>query len=327
MKKSIKNTTHLEGYVYEHKLELKTSGANSKVPGTEFISGTLSIATDEELMNVVQVHFTYITAVTKSGKPNNTFNLLKSIIDGKIGSVMEHGKENAGMVRVDSAIGLNEWYDTRTPGNPLISVKRNEGGFVHQIQAKELSEKANARATFDVDMLITGATRIEADEERQMPEKVTLKGYVFDFRNSLLPVEFNVYEPYAPPAALDYFEGLGATLKTPIFTHLSGVQVSKTIVIKKEEQGAFGDVKITETRSSQRDFVVNWAASETYNWDEEDGILATELEKAISDRELYLADMKRRQEEYQASKKTETGAFNNRTATVTAPIATDDYDF
>ncbi len=325
MKKNIKNSTHIEGYVYEHKLETKVTGEKSKVPGTEFINGTLSIATDDELMNVVQVHFTYTTAVTKNGKPNNTFNLLKSIIDGKIGSVMEHGKENAGMVRIDSAIGLNEWYDNRTAGNPLISVKRNEGGFVHQIQAKELASNANARATFDVDMLITGAVRVEADDERQTPEKVTLKGFVFDFRNALLPVEFNVYEPYAPSAALDYFEGLDATPKTPVFTHLSGVQVSKTIVTKKEEQGAFGDVKITETRSSQRDFVVNWAASETYNWDEEDGILATELEKAVSDRELYLADMKKRQEEYQATKKAESSAFSNKPAG-TVP-AKGDYDF
>lgn len=106
MSKKMKNESHVEGYVYEHKLEMKESGPNSKNPGTEFISGTLSVATDDEMLNVVQVHFTYVTAVTAKGKPNNTFNVLQSIIDGKIGSVMEHGKENAGKVRIDTAIGL-----------------------------------------------------------------------------------------------------------------------------------------------------------------------------------------------------------------------------
>lgn len=52
-KKSFINQTHLEGYVYEHKLEDKVSGPNSKNPGTSFINGTLSIATDDELLNVV----------------------------------------------------------------------------------------------------------------------------------------------------------------------------------------------------------------------------------------------------------------------------------
>mgnify|MGYP003431335494 CR=1 FL=1 len=42
MKKCI-NTTHIEGLLYEHKLELKESGPNSKNPGTKFISGTVDI--------------------------------------------------------------------------------------------------------------------------------------------------------------------------------------------------------------------------------------------------------------------------------------------
>ena len=238
MSKKMKNESHVEGYVYEHKLEMKESGPNSKNPGTEFISGTLSVATDDEMLNVVQVHFTYVTAVTAKGKPNNTFNVLQSIIDGKIGSVMEHGKENAGKVRIDTAIGLNEWYDK--DGN-LVSVRRNEGGFVHQVQ--ELCEP-KSRATFNTDMVITNVRRVEADEEKETPEKVIVKGCVFDFRNALLPVEFSVYEPYAPAKALDYFENLGASPSSPVFTRVQGIQVSKTIVRKTEEESAFGEAVV-----------------------------------------------------------------------------------
>lgn len=34
MKKSFFNSTHIEGLVYEHSLELRVSGENSKHPGT-----------------------------------------------------------------------------------------------------------------------------------------------------------------------------------------------------------------------------------------------------------------------------------------------------
>lgn len=299
MAKKMKNESHIEGYVYEHKLEMKESGPNSKTPGTEFINGTLSVATDDEMLNVVQVHFTYVTAVTAKGKPNNTFNVLQSIIDGKIGSVMEHGKENAGKVRIDSAIGLNEFYSDRNGKTELVSVRRNEGGFVHQVQ--ELGDP-KTRATFNTDMVITNVRRIEADDEKQTPEKVIVKGCVFDFRNALLPVEFSVYAPYAPVKALDYFESLGASANSPVFTRVQGVQVSRTVVRRTEEENAFGEPVIKETKSSQRDFVINWAQPEVYEWDDEDTLLASEFSEMIAAREVYLADVKKRQDEYQASK-------------------------
>ena len=80
MKKMI-NTTHIEGLVYDHKLEKKVSGKESKNPGTEFINGILNVATDDKGMNVVPVHFSYVTATTSKGGTNNTYNALSRIID------------------------------------------------------------------------------------------------------------------------------------------------------------------------------------------------------------------------------------------------------
>lgn len=207
---------------------------------------------------------------------------------------MEHGKENAGKVRIDSAIGLNEWYDTRTQGTPLISNKRNEGGFVHQVA--ELIDPEQ-RATFREDILITKATRVEANEERNTPEKVIVKGYIFDFRKAILPTEFSVLNP----RAMDYFEDLGATEKTPVFTQIRGKQVSQTIVREIKEESAFGDAAVRKVRSSHKDFVITWAQAEPYEWDSEETILATDVVKALEDREIYLADIKKRQNDDQAS--------------------------
>lgn len=298
MAKKMTNSIHIEGFVYDHKLEQKVSGPQSKNPGTEFINGSLSIATDDAMMNVVQVHYTYVTAVTAKGKPNNTFNVLTSIINGTIGTVMRDGADKAGKVRVDSAIGLNDFYPQNS--NDLVSQQRNEGGFIHQVQ-EFTATNDKTRATFDVDMVITNVRRVEADEERATPEKVLVKGCIFNFRNELLPVEFSVYEPEAPAAALDYFENIGASANTPVFTHVQGVQVSRTIVRKTEEQSAFGEAIIKESRTSQRDFVINWASPETYEWDTEGVLLASELSEMMANREVYLANLKKRTDEYRAS--------------------------
>lgn len=296
MKKNFINSSHVEGYVYEHKLEKKVTGERSKNPGIEYINGTLSIATDDAMTNVVQVHFSYVTESTSKGKPNPSFGTLLNIIEGKIGSVMEHGKDKAGKVRIDSAIGLNEWYDTRTAGNPLISTRRNEGGFVHVTQ--ELNPKENQRATFEVDMVINGFTRKEADPERDVPERGIVKGCIFDFRKSLLPVEFSVLAP----DAIDYFESLDSSNKNIIFTKVKGEQISKTVVKKIEEESAFGEASVREVRNTQRDMVITWAQTIPYDWDTEETLLASELSEMISAREVYLADIKKRQDEYQASR-------------------------
>lgn len=292
--KTMKNTTHIEGYVYEHKLEKKVSGEKAKNPGTEYITGILKIATDDECTNIVEVHFSYVTEVTKKGTANDTFKLLQAIIDNKICNVMAHGKDNAGMVRIDSALDLNEWYD-RENGS-LISVKRNEGGFLHQ--TNELAADEKQRARFEVDIVINGCRRLEENVEKDLPERMIVKGAVFNFRNALLPMEFTVLNPNA----MNYFESLEASNKNPVFTKIRGLQVSKTVVKSVEETSAWGDVSIRETKSSSRDFVINWAQQDPYEWDDESTILASELSEAMANREIYLAELKQRQDEYQASK-------------------------
>ena len=209
----VKNETHVEGYLYEHALEKKVSGDKSKNPGTEFISGTVSIATDEDILNIVPVHFTYVTALTASGKPNATFATLSNIIDGTYDTVMNGGKDNAAKIRIDSAIGLNEFYSDRSGKEELVSAKRNEGGFVHLV-TDGLADDLRNRNTFKCDMLITNVRHIEADEERSLPEKAIVKGAIFDFRKSLLPVEFTAVNP----GAISYFEGLDASNSNPVFT-------------------------------------------------------------------------------------------------------------
>ena len=304
-KKNFINQTHIEGLLYDHSLELKVSGQQSKNPGTQYIAGVVEVATDNDCLNVVPVHFSYVTATTKSGKQNATYNTLRNIIDGGYKTIMGEGKENATPIRIDSAIGLNEFYSNRDGEDTLVSVKRNEGGFVHII-TDGLAEDEKTRNTFKVDMVITNCRRIEADPEKDLPEKVIIKGAIFDFRKSLLPVEFTVLQE----KSMNYFEDLGVSNKEPVFTTVWGKQISQTIVRRYEEESAFGDNLVREVKSVRKDFVITGASKEPYAWDDEETITAAELAKAMQDRELYLATLKKNAEEYRAKQNTPAATLN-----------------
>ena len=315
MKKTMINQTHIEGVLYEHALEAKVSGENSKNPGTPFITGTISIATDDAMTNIVPVHFTYVTATFGSGKPNDTYTTLNNIVNGTFGTYMKDGADKAVKLRIDSAIGLNEFYADRNGKEELVSAKRNEGGFVHKVDALDEDEKV--RNTFKVDMLINNVTRIDADEEKNLPEKVVVKGAIFDFRKSLLPVEFSATNPNA----MNYFEGLGASPKEPVFTCVWGRQVSEVIVRQIRTESAFGEDEVREVKNTRRDFVITGAAKDPYVWDDESSITAAELNEAIQKREVDLAAMKKRQDEYKASRN------GGGKATATAAPAKGGFDF
>ncbi len=299
--KNMINRTHIEGWLYDHSLELKTSGPTSKNPGTPFISGEIQIATDDAQTNVVPVHFTYVTEKTAKGNVNQTFTLLNDIINEKYHSIIKHDAASAVKLRIDSAIGLNDFYTDRNGEEEAVSVKRNEGGFVHL--ATDLAEDEKVRSTFEADMLITNVTRMEANEERQIPERVIVRGAIFDFRKSLLPLEFTATNPNA----MNYFEGLGASAKEPVFTKVWGRQISETIVRTFTEESAFGEDSVREVRSSRKDFVITGAAREPYAWDDTETITAAELTEAMQNREVYLASVKQRWLDWKSSQNGSNG--------------------
>lgn len=293
--KKMQNATTIAGLIYENKLEEKVTGPTSKNPNTKYIAGTIDIATDDDCTNIVSVHFTYVTPVTSTGKNNLTYTILSNICNGFYKTVMKDGKDAATKISVNSAIGLNEFYSDRNGKPELVSAKRNEGGFVTLI---DVLPGADSRDTFIVDMIATGFRRIEADPDRELPEKGILKGAIFDFRGAILPVEFSVLNA----AAMNYFEDQNISPENPFCTQVWGHQVSQTIVRTETTESAFGESHVREISSTRRDFVITGARTEPYEWDSDEFITAEELSKGMADREVYLATMKQRQDEYKASR-------------------------
>lgn len=287
MKDKMINKAHVEGYVYSHKLEKKITGPNAKTPGIEFIKGTLNIATKEDLSNIVSINFTYETAVRNNGNENGNFAILDKIISGTYKNVMADGIELAQKVRIDTAIGVNDFYGR---DDKLVSAQRLDGGFIHEVDFLADEDK---RSTFECDFVIGKAIRKEADEEKQLPEKVEIKGYVFNFRKELLPVTFSVFNP----TAMDYFESLEPTEKTPVFTRIKGILDCTQTKTTKIEEGAFGDTVI-EYPDTRKNYTVTWAEKEPKAWDSEETILAGDFVKLLQEREIKLAGIKKDHDEY-----------------------------
>ena len=304
--KKVVNRTVVEGYLYSHSLVERTYSETAKRPGAKYIMGTVDIATDEDLLNVIPVHFSFVSEPVESDKPSikQRYETLANIMNGTIKSVMKDGIEAAAKLQISSAIGLNEFYTDRNGTEELVSVKRNEGGF---IRAQTPLNDPKERNTFEVDMLICGAKRVEADEERNLPEKVIISGYIFDFRKAILPVDFTVLDT----GAMNYFEGLEPSKKNPVFTRIKGQQISTTVVRKIVEEAAFGPDVVREVKNSRKDWVVTWAQKDEYDLTDDQILTNEEIKTALADREIMLADMKSR-------RNNNTGAFNNAAAPTAA---------
>ena len=292
MRKNL-NRVRIEGYVYDSsKLEIREAGENAKNPGTIFINGELNIAVDEEGMNVIPVNFIYVTEFFKSGKKNNTFGILKQIIENPEQTWLASGKENATKVRVDAAIDLNDFIGR---DDEMVSYPRVQGSFVNLVSS--LADESE-RNTFQADMVITRVNRIEADPEKYINEDyVVVGGTIFNFRNDLLPIEFQVRNE----AGMKFFENLPLEPSEPIYTKVWGRLNNEVIQIEREEESAFGEASVSTYERTNRQWLITGTSKVPYDFGDESVMTAEELTKAMQDRQTYLATVRQRHEEYQSS--------------------------
>ena len=288
-----KNTEQIAGRIYSHDLSIrKVENKNSENYGKEFINGTLDVATDDAGMNVIQVHYSYVTPTTKQGKGNVSYNALKQIIDsGK--TIMNDGLDQATCVRLTPSIALNDFYPQG--GDELVTTPRHEGGFVTILRGPaELPPEAE-RNKFECDALITNVFVVEKNEERGIEEDyVQLKGCIFNFRNDILPMTFVVRHP----AAMKYFENAGIDPSNPMYTGIRGYIENRTVKIEKTVESAFGEDAVDTVERRVRNWVINHANKVPYDFGAEEILTAADIQKAMENRNVYLAEIKARSVEY-----------------------------
>ena len=273
-------------------------------------------------MNVLTVHYTYVTEQTKAGKTNATYSNLKKIIEtGK--TWVADGKDAATKVRLTSSAALNDFYPQG--GDQLVSQPRNEGGFVSIVTS--LSPEGEGRQKFRFDTVITGATLVEADPERNITEDyVKINCGIFNFRNDILPFTLIAKES-VKEGSTGYFLGLEASPSNPVYTQVWGEIVSTTVKVEKKIESAFGEPTVDVTERRQREWVITGANPDPYVFDTEETMTAEELSKAIANRNVYLEEVKTRAKEYYNNKGNAIAAPKASTPAPTAQIPEGGFNF
>lgn len=307
--RNFKNTVHVEGYVFGHTLEKRVSAK-----GVEYIRGDIQVAVDEDALNVVSVSYIYEVENFNSGAANSKWPVLMKIIEDNA-TYQEKGK-NAMKVRIDSAIGINDFIGR--DGN-MVSAKRAEGGFIHEVIGTP-----NFGATFDVDMLIAGVAEKENEDDN---DYLTIRGYVFNFRNDLIPVEFNVRDK----GGIKYFQDADISNSNPMLTNLWGKIISTTIETKQEVESAWGAPSVNiSTRTVRSWDLVGCAVNPMEVWDEMT-ITQDEFKAKMQTRQEHLADVKQRYEDYQASRNNSFAGvdlpFDGKPKSKNSPTSMADFEF
>lgn len=319
--RKVENSEVTSGRIYDiSDLSLKTvQNEESKYFGTQFITGSLDVATDEECLNIVTIKFNFLRPVYNSGKSNETFTILKNMIENGVKTVVDNGKEEAEKIQVTGSIGLNDFYTKDSSGElTLVSAKINSGSFVQTIK---VLPKESERSKFTCDMLINGVKLVEAKEENE-EDYLVVKGAIFDFRKAILPIEFHCKDK----DGIRFFENLEPSANNLIFTRVWGTVVTSQDTVKKVTESAFGGPVVEEHSRSRKEMII----TRTYTYDHmyevgdaATGITVEEIQKALEDREVYLASVKKRAEDYQASKEGGNTAKN----VASAPAAQGGFNF
>lgn len=323
MKKMI-NEVRVIGRLYSSELkEATVQNKESSVFGKNYINGTINIATDEDSLNVVPITFTFVTETTKAGKPNSTYaNLKKIMSDESIKTVSKDGKDAATIVEVRSSqLSVDDRYNTTS--NEFRTWTNNSGGFVSFKTKNDLPAAEEDRNSFDADIVITSFNRVPEDTEKNITEHGIVHGAIFSFNNSILPIDFKV----TSSGGMDYFEGLGVSNSNPVFTKVHGMVINNRVVTQVEENSAFGKPIIKTTVKTTRDWVITSAIENPYDFGAEGVLTSEELTKAMQDREIHLAKVKKDAEDYAATKKDGGSSSGGPTAPAIGAVANGAFKF
>lgn len=303
------NKSHVEGYIFDHSLVKRESAK-----GVTYIGGILNVATDEDAMNVVPVHFIYVTETySKSGKTNPNFGILDKIIeDGNTYSV--NGKE-AQKVRIDGDLGVNDFV---TKDGEMVSAQRIVGKFIHTMNATD--NILDNASTFEADMLITSYVEKEVEDGDDYGQ---VEGYAFGYQGRLVPITLSIRNT----DGMKYFEDQDISKANPFCTRVWGNVVSNTITKESTVESAFGAPQVTVTTRTFRSWDIDGCGAEPYIWDDESFITKDELKKCLADREEQLADVRKRNEEYRNSQAGKSGFPTEAKSEKKAAPADDEFPF
>ena len=291
MKNNFENKVNVCGWIFNHTLAKKVSKK-----GVEYIGGSINVATDKDAVNVVPVNFMYVTPTFKNGKSNTTYSFLEQVINEN--NTYEMNGASATKVRIDGDIECNDFV---TSDGEMASPKRIRGGFVHP-ESGDIASIGCAK--FKADMLIEGYQEVEIENGDNYGR---IRGYVFNFKNDFLPVDFTI----RTSAGMGYFEKADISIKDPMLTKVWGNIVCTTIENRTETESAFGAPTVNITTRTLRAWDIEGASIEPMEFGDESTMTTEDVAVGKNNRELHLVEVRANYDEYQRSRNNANNAFND----------------
>ena len=308
MKNNFENSVDVRGWVFNHTLAKKIAKK-----GVEYIGGSINVATDTDAVNVVPVNFMYVVPTFKNGKPNTTYSFLEQIINEN--NTYEMNGASATKIRIDGDVECNDFV---TREGEMASPKRVRGSFAHP----ETGDIATVGcAKFKTDMLIEGYQEVEVENGDNYGR---IRGYVFNFKNDFLPVEYTI----RTTGGMSYFEKADISVSEPMLTKVWGNIVCTTIENRTETENAFGAPTVNITTRTLRAWDIEGASVDPMEFGDESTMTAADVVEGKNNRELHLVEVRANHDEYQRSRDNANNAFSSSSAPVSAsPTAAKNYKF
>ena len=305
--KKLENKEFIEGYLFDigngfNELQERITGENSKNPGTKYISGDLNIAVDEEGLNVITVHYNYVTEQTKAGKINNTYKVLKYIINNPKTWVL-NGKEDCYKVKCTNvSLAVNDFIAN---DGTKVAALRNENGFISIV--KELNKNMDMRHRFEIDMYVNHISHIDADPDKDIDNDfVSISGCAFGYGPVLFPVSLVVKNS----DGMKHFENLEISPSNPLFTKIWGRINSLTKTVTRTEESAFGEPAVKTYSRVMKEYEVTGTALVPYDFGDEEVLTLEDINKMNQDRQIKLAEIEKMTEERKRQKESEQLNFS-----------------
>ncbi|MCX2851425.1 hypothetical protein OQ471_05325 [Bacillus sp. KeR2] len=286
-------------------------GTLAEVKHTEWKSGKgLNIELDIEVAPN-EVHT--VKGFSKYKKDDGTDNAIAKgyqTIIKEYKSIAEHGREQADKVRITQAkIGLNEYYAQGI----FKSYPQLTTNFVNRLDA---NEEFNPRAEFDVELFVKNVTEEKVRGEET--GRVNLNGYIPLYGGKVIPFEFVVTKEGSQYVENNYEKG-------------STVNVFGKIINFKEQKvttktAAFGEDKKEITTNSKREYLIT-GGNDPYDEDSKNAFKADAIKKALTEREIYLDELKNEGNKENDKKSGFGGSAPNNKPSKPVEISDDDLPF
>lgn len=275
------------------------------------IRGSITVLTDAETQNVVEINFLPQSPTYKSGKDNNNYNVLKQIIEEEK-TVERVGEKDAISVRVSCSLSTNPYYTKQNDEYVLSEPAQIKGNFIH------IDAKAKPSAVFNIDCLVQSITP-EVNFSGEETSNRILKVQVFDdYRKHFFPLTFKMEMPEGIAfIEREYTQGES-------YVTLSGEIINRTIeqAPAENENMGFGErAQVNKPRTIREYLITGGTTPREFLMDEE------EMAQARQARETFLAEAKNRAMEKNSKTNTVNGFSSSSSASKTVVKSNNKYNF